>query len=111
MNEIKICTSKMFEDIKHADESGNEYWLARELQKTLEYLQDSTNKKIHFFIVAYGEENKKWDDDDLTMQNYLESTMQYLDENEILRKGTNGVYIINSIRDLLPLCFVDESMR
>lgn len=37
MNEIKMCTSKMFEDIKHADESGNEYWLARELQKTLEY--------------------------------------------------------------------------
>ena len=37
MNEIKMCTSKMFEDIKHLDESGNEYWLARELQKTLEY--------------------------------------------------------------------------
>ena len=37
MNEIKMCTSKMFEDIKHVDESGNEYWLARELQKTLEY--------------------------------------------------------------------------
>ena len=27
----------MFEDIKHVDEGGNEYWLARELQKTLEY--------------------------------------------------------------------------
>ena len=27
----------MFEDIKHVDESGNEYWLAHELQKTLEY--------------------------------------------------------------------------
>lgn len=37
MNEIKMCTSKMFEDIKHVDEGGNEYWLARELQKTLEY--------------------------------------------------------------------------
>lgn len=36
-NEIKMCTSKMFEDIKHVDEGGNEYWLARELQKTLEY--------------------------------------------------------------------------
>ena len=37
MNEIKMCTSEMFEDIKHVDESGNEYWLARELQKALEY--------------------------------------------------------------------------
>ena len=27
----------MFEDIKHVDESGNEYWKARELQKILEY--------------------------------------------------------------------------
>ena len=27
----------IFEDIKHLDEFGNEYWLARELQKALEY--------------------------------------------------------------------------
>lgn len=31
MNELKECTEKMFEDIKHFDEEGNEYWLAREL--------------------------------------------------------------------------------
>ena len=29
MNELKECTEKMFEDIKHFDEEGNEYWLAR----------------------------------------------------------------------------------
>ena len=29
----------MFEDIKHIDENGNEYWLARELQKVLGYTQ------------------------------------------------------------------------
>ena len=32
MNEIKEYTDKIFEDIKHIDEEGNEYWLARELQ-------------------------------------------------------------------------------
>lgn len=37
MNEIKEHTEKMFEDIKHIDEVGNEYWLARELQVALEY--------------------------------------------------------------------------
>ena len=37
MNELKKCTEKMFEDIKHIDEVGNEYWLARELQVSLEY--------------------------------------------------------------------------
>ena len=39
MNEIKEYTEKIFEDIKHIDEFGNEYWLARELQSILEYTQ------------------------------------------------------------------------
>ena len=37
MNEIKKYTKKLFENIKHIDEYGNEYWFARELQKALEY--------------------------------------------------------------------------
>ena len=32
MNEIKEYTNKMFEDIKHIDEFGND-WYARELEK------------------------------------------------------------------------------
>lgn len=39
MNEIKEYTEKIFEDIKHIDEEGNEYWYARELQDVLEYTQ------------------------------------------------------------------------
>lgn len=39
MNEIKEYTEKVFEDIKHIDEFGNEYWLARELQDILGYNQ------------------------------------------------------------------------
>jgi DNA-damage-inducible protein D len=40
MNQVmenKKYSNKAFEDIKHIDEAGNEYWLARELQKVLEY--------------------------------------------------------------------------
>lgn len=37
INEIKEYTEKVFEDIKHTDEFGNEYWLARELMIVLEY--------------------------------------------------------------------------
>ena len=37
MNEIKEYTEKVFEDIKHIDEFGNEYWMARELMEVLEY--------------------------------------------------------------------------
>ena len=36
-NEIKEYTDKLFEDIKHVDEYGNEYWFARELILALEY--------------------------------------------------------------------------
>lgn len=37
MNELKEYTEKMFEDIKHIDEEGKEYWLARELQIAFKY--------------------------------------------------------------------------
>src|SRR5699024_2741430 len=34
---VNKYTSRTFEDIKHIDEYGNEYWFARDLQKVLEY--------------------------------------------------------------------------
>ena len=37
MNEIKEYNETVFEDIKHTDKFGNEYWLARELQIVLTY--------------------------------------------------------------------------
>lgn len=39
MSEIEKYTEKTFEDIKHIDEDGNEFWYARELQAVLEYKQ------------------------------------------------------------------------
>ena len=36
-NQLTNYTEKIFENIKHIDENGNEYWYARELQKILEY--------------------------------------------------------------------------
>lgn len=37
MNKIKNYNERTFEDIKHIDENGNEFWYARELQIVLEY--------------------------------------------------------------------------
>ena len=37
MNEIKEYTEKVFENIKHIDELGNEFWFARELMPLLGY--------------------------------------------------------------------------
>lgn len=39
MNDLELYTEKTFEDIKHIDEYGNEYWYARELQIVLEYTE------------------------------------------------------------------------
>lgn len=37
MSNIEEYTEKIFEDIKHIDDSGNEYWEGRELQQVLGY--------------------------------------------------------------------------
>lgn len=39
MNDIELYNESIFENIKHKDENGNEYWEARELQTVLEYSQ------------------------------------------------------------------------
>ena len=51
MKEIEKYEEIIFENIKHIDENGVEYWEARELQKALEYAQwrrffDVINKAI-----------------------------------------------------------------
>lgn len=38
-NNLTSYTGEIFEDIKHIDQDGNEFWYARELQKVLEYTQ------------------------------------------------------------------------
>ena len=73
MNEIKEYTEKIFDDIKHIDETGNEYWLAREIQQSLNYkkwrkfenvlnIKSSltTNiKSIKFFLCSFIKGAKK----------------------------------------------------
>ncbi|UKI58063.1 MAG: DNA damage-inducible protein D [Clostridium sp.] len=44
--ENKYSNSIFLENIKHVDEYGNEYWLARELQKVLEYKDWRNFKKV-----------------------------------------------------------------
>ncbi len=45
MNEIDL-TNKTFEDIKHIDEEGHEFWYARELMKALKYTEWRNFKKV-----------------------------------------------------------------
>ncbi len=39
MNDLTVYNEQTFESIKHVNENGQEYWLARELQPVLEYAQ------------------------------------------------------------------------
>lgn len=45
-NELEEYQEKTFEDIKHIDEFGNEYWEARELMPVLEYSKWGNFKKV-----------------------------------------------------------------
>lgn len=45
-----------FEDIKHIDENGQEYWLARELSKILEY-KDFRNFELTIFKAMEARKN------------------------------------------------------
>ena len=59
MNEIKEYTEKVFEDIKHIDNEGNEYWYARELMPLLEYSKwENFNNVIKKAVIAYRNSNK-----------------------------------------------------
>ena len=63
MKEIIEYTEKVFEDIKHIDEEGNEYWLARELQVVLDYKKwQKFINVINDSIVACKQSNQLMDD-------------------------------------------------
>ena len=63
MKEIIEYTEKVFENIKHIDEDGNEYWLARELQVVLDYKKwQKFINVINDSIVACKQSNQLMDD-------------------------------------------------
>ena len=54
MNELKEYTEKLFDDIKHINENGEEYWFARELMPLLEYSKwENFNNVIKKAVIAY----------------------------------------------------------
>lgn len=53
MQELSNYNGKIFDQIKHIDEFGNEYWEARELQKVLEYSKwENFHKVIKRAMIA-----------------------------------------------------------
>lgn len=56
---LQNYNEKTFDDIKHIDEFGNEYWEARELQKVLEYSKWENFHKVikHAMIASEASKN------------------------------------------------------
>ena len=60
---LKEYSNKTFENIKHIDEFGNEYWKGRELQKVLEYARwDKFSNVINKAKIACTKSNNKIED-------------------------------------------------
>ena len=58
MNELKEYTERLFEDIKHIDENGNEFWYARELMPLLKYSKwENFNSVIQKSVLSYNNSN------------------------------------------------------
>ncbi len=89
MNEIKEHTEKIFEDIKHFDEYGNEYWLARELQRVLEYknwrnFNRVIDKAIISANISYPNENY-WGVEVNTPINSGKGKIEYIKDYKLTR--------------------------
>lgn len=58
MNELELYNDTIFDSIKHIDEDGNEYWLARELMSILQYSNwQNFEKTINKAIIACENSN------------------------------------------------------
>ena len=89
MNELKEYTEKMFEDIKHIDEDGNEYWSARELQRVLEYknwrnFNRVIDKAIISANISYPNENY-WGVEVNTPINSGKGKIEYIKDYKLTR--------------------------
>lgn len=87
------------------DENNPNHSKVEALNLTLGYLNNISQKKIHFFIVAYGDDGKTWDG--VPMGAYLDCAAGYLNDHKIIKRGTEGVYVLVTKSDMMP-CKVEE---
>ena len=94
MNKIKEYTEIIFENIKHIDELGNEYWLARELMPLLEYtLWQNFHRKIK-----------------VAMENCINSNFDILDHfidvNKMVDIGSNTKREVQDYKLSIYACYL-----
>lgn len=70
------------------------------VNQAVKYLKDTRNDKIHFFVVEYGAHAGMWNG--YTMENYLDTMVQFLKREKIFTKSTVGVYVLVTKCDKIP---------
>ncbi len=50
------------------------------------------NRKIHFFVIEYGAENRSYDG--LPQREYLDSALNYIEETNVFRQDTDAIYLL-----------------
>lgn len=52
----------------------------------------SVNRKVHFFVLEYGGENRLYEG--LTQKEYLDGALRYIERTGIFRKDTDAIYLM-----------------
>ena len=94
MNKIKEYTEKVFEEIKHIDEYGNEYWYARELSKVLEY-RDWRN-----FLKVLKKAKEACENSGIDVD------VQLVEVNKLSKRNNNAVAIIQDFKLTRYMCYL-----
>ena len=95
MNEIENYNEKIFEEIKHIDKEGNEYWEARELQRVLEYKEWRNFRKVidKSIIACLNSNLTKYDE-------------QFVVFNKPIRGGNGNIQLVDDFKLSRYACYL-----
>ena len=76
------------------------------LNQVTSLLANSQNRKMHFFVIEYGAEDKLYGD--YTQRVYLEAATGYIKAHQVFDKSTDGVYILITKTDKISKDIADK---
>lgn len=97
MNELEkneVYDNSTFEEIKHIDEDGNEYWYARELMKTLKYAKWENFKKVIEKAMSACENSK------------ISILEHFPDDRRVLEVGNKAQMLVYDIKLTRYACYL-----